>query len=148
MGAGKAAGDEHASPCRLVAAQALRLTMVQVLINSKGFSMNPMQSLYYVSPACLVCLLVPFRECGVRGTFGAALAEHTPPSWASTSRRAQQQQQPPAAAGMALGTGTQRRVLLLQSPARDAPRVAVLHAVCSGQGAAVHAGAHRLEAQP
>ena len=24
--------------------------------------MNPLQSLYYVSPACLVCLAVPFRE--------------------------------------------------------------------------------------
>eukprot|EP00199_Chlamydomonas_sp_CCMP681_P002247 CAMPEP_0119108314 /NCGR_PEP_ID=MMETSP1180-20130426/13691_1 /TAXON_ID=3052 ORGANISM="Chlamydomonas cf sp, Strain CCMP681" /NCGR_SAMPLE_ID=MMETSP1180 /ASSEMBLY_ACC=CAM_ASM_000741 /LENGTH=384 /DNA_ID=CAMNT_0007093915 /DNA_START=119 /DNA_END=1273 /DNA_ORIENTATION=- len=40
--------------------EALRLTLVQVLINSKGLNMNPMQSLYYVSPACLVCLLVPF----------------------------------------------------------------------------------------
>ncbi len=37
--------------------------MVQVLINSKGLNMNPIQSLYYVSPACLVCLLVPFGEC-------------------------------------------------------------------------------------
>jgi hypothetical protein len=36
--------------------------MVQVLINSKGYNMNPIQSLYYVSPACFVCLLVPFRE--------------------------------------------------------------------------------------
>ncbi|KAJ9528879.1 hypothetical protein QJQ45_000441 [Haematococcus lacustris] len=40
--------------------EALRLTMVQVLINSKGLNMNPLQSLYYVSPACLLCLLVPF----------------------------------------------------------------------------------------
>ncbi|GLI68172.1 hypothetical protein VaNZ11_012512 [Volvox africanus] len=40
--------------------EAMRLTMVQVLINSKGYNMNPIQSLYYVSPACLVCLLVPF----------------------------------------------------------------------------------------
>lgn len=41
--------------------------MVQVLINSKGLNMNPMQSLYYVSPACLICLLVPFREWSVGG---------------------------------------------------------------------------------
>lgn len=34
--------------------------MVQILMNSKGLSMNPLQSLYYVSPACLVCLVVPF----------------------------------------------------------------------------------------
>ncbi|KAJ9506998.1 hypothetical protein QJQ45_030354 [Haematococcus lacustris] len=44
--------------------EALRLTMVQVLINSKGLNMNPLQSLYYVSPACLLCLLVPFCEFG------------------------------------------------------------------------------------
>lgn len=43
-----------------LAFEATRLTMVQVLINSKGYNMNPMQSLYYVSPACLICLLVPF----------------------------------------------------------------------------------------
>ncbi|KAG1680763.1 hypothetical protein FOA52_008096 [Chlamydomonas sp. UWO 241] len=36
--------------------EALRLTMVQVLINSKGYNMNPLQSLYYVSPACMVSL--------------------------------------------------------------------------------------------
>jgi uncharacterized membrane protein len=40
--------------------EAMRLTMVQVLINSKGYNMNPLQSLYYVSPACFLCLLVPF----------------------------------------------------------------------------------------
>mmetsp|Transcript_7911 Transcript_7911/g.16979 ORF Transcript_7911/g.16979 Transcript_7911/m.16979 type:complete len:399 (+) Transcript_7911:320-1516(+) len=40
--------------------EAMRLTMVQVLINSKGYNMNPIQSLYYVSPACFLCLLVPF----------------------------------------------------------------------------------------
>jgi Triose-phosphate Transporter family len=40
--------------------EATRLTMVQVLINSKGYAMNPLQSLYYVSPACFICLAVPF----------------------------------------------------------------------------------------
>ena len=43
-----------------MAMQAARLTLVQVLINSKGLQMNPLQSLYYVSPACLICLSVPF----------------------------------------------------------------------------------------
>ena len=43
--------------------QAMRLTLVQVLINSKGYNMNPLQSLYYVSPACLLALLLPFGEC-------------------------------------------------------------------------------------
>lgn len=46
-------------------AQALRLTLVQVLINAKGLNMNPMQSLYYVSPACLAGLLIPFCECAL-----------------------------------------------------------------------------------
>lgn len=43
--------------------QALRLTLVQLLMNSKGYNMNPLQSLYYVSPACLVSLLLPFGKC-------------------------------------------------------------------------------------
>jgi hypothetical protein len=42
--------------------QALRLTLVQVLMNKQGYSLNPLQSLYYVSPACLLCLIVPFCE--------------------------------------------------------------------------------------
>ncbi len=41
------------------AAQAVRLTLVQLLINSKGLQMNPLQSLYYISPACLLCLTPP-----------------------------------------------------------------------------------------
>lgn len=33
---------------------------LQILINGKGLAMNPFQSLYYVSPACFLCLFVPF----------------------------------------------------------------------------------------
>ena len=40
--------------------EAMRLTLVQVLINSKGLNMNPIQSLYYISPACFLGLLLPF----------------------------------------------------------------------------------------
>ena len=40
--------------------EALRLTLVQVLINKAGMKMNPFQSLYYISPACLACLSLPF----------------------------------------------------------------------------------------
>ncbi|KAF6253046.1 solute carrier protein [Scenedesmus sp. NREL 46B-D3] len=45
--------------------EAMRLTLVQVLMNSKGYNMNPLQSLYYVSPACFISLLLPFLcvEC-------------------------------------------------------------------------------------
>jgi hypothetical protein len=40
--------------------EATRLMLVQLLMNSQGYSLNPIQSLYYVSPACLLCLTVPF----------------------------------------------------------------------------------------
>ena len=40
--------------------EAVRLMLVQVLITRQGYGMNPIQSLYYVSPACGVCLLLPF----------------------------------------------------------------------------------------
>ena len=40
--------------------EALRLMLVQVLITRKGYGMNPIQSLYYVSPACAACLAIPF----------------------------------------------------------------------------------------
>ncbi|XRB25037.1 triose-phosphate transporter [Pseudoscourfieldia marina] len=40
--------------------EAARLMLVQVLIDAKGMKMNSFQSLYYISPACGVCLLVPF----------------------------------------------------------------------------------------
>ncbi|KAI8468164.1 MAG: solute carrier protein [Monoraphidium minutum] len=40
--------------------EAMRLTLVQVLMAGRGLAMNPMQSLYYVSPACLLSLLAPF----------------------------------------------------------------------------------------
>lgn len=45
--------------------EAARLTLVQILMTGKGIKLNPLQSLYYVSPACLVCLLVPFSTCHV-----------------------------------------------------------------------------------
>ena len=53
--------SSHA-PFQDCAVQAARLSLVQVLINSKGLQMNPLQSLYYVSPACLICLSAPFGE--------------------------------------------------------------------------------------
>ncbi len=44
--------------------EAARLTLVQVLIKSKGITMNPIQSLYYISPACFVCLFIPWTQVG------------------------------------------------------------------------------------
>jgi len=40
--------------------EAMRLCLVQVLMNSQGYQLNPIQSLYYVSPACLLCLALPY----------------------------------------------------------------------------------------
>jgi hypothetical protein len=42
--------------------EAARLTLVQILIKSKGIQMNPIQSLYYISPACFACLFVPWVQ--------------------------------------------------------------------------------------
>jgi hypothetical protein len=42
--------------------EAARLTLVQILMAARGLQMNPLQSLYYVSPACLLCLLPTFGK--------------------------------------------------------------------------------------
>lgn len=55
--------------------QAARLTLVQLLINSKGLQMNPLQSLYYVSPACFICLAVPFSAISPQIAVYAAAQE-------------------------------------------------------------------------
>ncbi|KAL3535853.1 hypothetical protein ACH5RR_004314 [Cinchona calisaya] len=43
-----------------VAFEATRLVMIQILLNSKGITLNPITSLYYVAPCCLVFLTVPW----------------------------------------------------------------------------------------
>ncbi|XP_010931549.1 probable sugar phosphate/phosphate translocator At4g32390 [Elaeis guineensis] len=43
-----------------VAFEATRLVLIQILLTSKGISLNPITSLYYVSPCCLVFLLLPW----------------------------------------------------------------------------------------
>ncbi|KAJ4826570.1 hypothetical protein Tsubulata_008520 [Turnera subulata] len=43
-----------------VAFEATRLVLIQILLNSKGISLNPITSLYYVAPCCFVFLLVPW----------------------------------------------------------------------------------------
>jgi hypothetical protein len=42
--------------------EAARLTLVQILMAAKGLQMNPLQSLYYVSPSCFICLLFPWGK--------------------------------------------------------------------------------------
>ncbi|GKV03278.1 hypothetical protein SLEP1_g15610 [Rubroshorea leprosula] len=43
-----------------VAFEATRLVMIQILLASKGITLNPITSLYYVAPCCFVFLLVPW----------------------------------------------------------------------------------------
>lgn len=40
--------------------EATRLVLIQILLTSKGISLNPITSLYYVAPCCLAFLLVPW----------------------------------------------------------------------------------------
>ncbi|KAM1089953.1 hypothetical protein TB2_017305 [Malus domestica] len=43
-----------------VAFEATRLVLIQILLNAKGISLNPITSLYYVAPCCFVFLCVPW----------------------------------------------------------------------------------------
>ncbi|CAI5487580.1 unnamed protein product [Closterium sp. Naga37s-1] len=43
-----------------VAFEATRLVLIQILLTSKGISLNPITSLYYISPVCLLFLSVPW----------------------------------------------------------------------------------------
>ncbi|KAL5975811.1 hypothetical protein ACLOJK_020139 [Asimina triloba] len=43
-----------------VAFEATRLVLIQILLTSKGISLNPITSLYYVAPCCLLFLFVPW----------------------------------------------------------------------------------------
>lgn len=43
-----------------VAFEATRLVLIQILLTSKGISLNPITSLYYVSPCCFAFLFVPW----------------------------------------------------------------------------------------
>lgn len=43
-----------------VAFEATRLVLIQILLTSKGISLNPITSLYYVAPCCFVFLFVPW----------------------------------------------------------------------------------------
>ncbi|KAE9602284.1 hypothetical protein Lal_00050067 [Lupinus albus] len=43
-----------------VAFEATRLVLIQILLNSKGISLNPITSLYYIAPCCLLFLSIPW----------------------------------------------------------------------------------------
>ncbi|KAH7434713.1 hypothetical protein KP509_06G031700 [Ceratopteris richardii] len=43
-----------------VAFEATRLVLIQILLTSKGISLNPITSLYYVAPCCFLFLSIPW----------------------------------------------------------------------------------------
>lgn len=43
-----------------IATESIRLVLVQILLQSRGLKLNPITTLYYVSPCCFMFLLVPF----------------------------------------------------------------------------------------
>ncbi|CAN1164853.1 Probable sugar phosphate/phosphate translocator At5g25400 [Linum perenne] len=43
-----------------VAFEATRLVLIQILLTSKGITLNPITSLYYVAPCCLAFLFIPW----------------------------------------------------------------------------------------
>ncbi|GAB2284904.1 hypothetical protein Dimus_019357 [Dionaea muscipula] len=43
-----------------VAFEATRLVLIQILLSSKGITLNPITSLYYIAPCCLAFLSVPW----------------------------------------------------------------------------------------
>ena len=43
-----------------ICAEAFRLALVQIILNSEKLKMNSITTLYYVSPACFVFLVIPF----------------------------------------------------------------------------------------
>jgi hypothetical protein len=43
-----------------VVVEAIRLVMIQILLTSKGITLNPISTLYYVAPCCFVFLSIPW----------------------------------------------------------------------------------------
>ncbi|KAM0901535.1 hypothetical protein ACQ4PT_019938 [Festuca glaucescens] len=43
-----------------VAAEATRLVLIEILLTSRGIKLNPVTSLYYIAPCCLLFLAVPW----------------------------------------------------------------------------------------
>ena len=57
-----------------VAFEATRLVLIQILLTSKGISLNPITSLYYVAPCCLAFLAVPWYAVELPRLRAAGLA--------------------------------------------------------------------------
>lgn len=46
--------------CISMVSEATRLTLVQILLQGRGIKLNPITTMYHISPVCLVCLVIPF----------------------------------------------------------------------------------------
>ena len=46
--------------CGSLVSEALRLTLIQILLQRRGIKLNPVTTMYYVSPVCFAFLVVPF----------------------------------------------------------------------------------------
>lgn len=61
-----------AAQCCSLVAEALRLTLVQLLLQQRGFKLHPVATMYFVSPVCLMALLVPFAMLEAEQVSGGA----------------------------------------------------------------------------
>lgn len=43
-----------------ITTEAIRLALVQILLQKRGIKLNPITTLYYISPCCFAFLMLPF----------------------------------------------------------------------------------------
>jgi len=78
-----------------IATESNRIVLVQILLQNKGIKLNPITSMYYISPCCLLFLSVPWlaleyprlRAAGVIGGAGAVASGMTTSSEAAFGGR-------------------------------------------------------------
>eukprot|EP01023_Acetabularia_acetabulum_P021928 TRINITY_DN21673_c0_g1_i1.p1 TRINITY_DN21673_c0_g1~~TRINITY_DN21673_c0_g1_i1.p1 ORF type:complete len:371 (-),score=15.74 TRINITY_DN21673_c0_g1_i1:229-1233(-) len=51
--------------------ESVRLNLLQMLLQSKGIKLNPITTMYYVAPCCLLCLTGPFVLLEYKAIIGA-----------------------------------------------------------------------------
>ncbi|KAJ8560238.1 hypothetical protein K7X08_004296 [Anisodus acutangulus] len=57
-----------------VLVEATRLVLIQILLNLRGISLNPISTLYYVAPSCFVFLFIPWDTVTTVNLIGYGLA--------------------------------------------------------------------------
>lgn len=43
-----------------VVTEAVRVTLVQILLQRRGITLNPLSTVYHIAPVCFACLVIPF----------------------------------------------------------------------------------------